>query len=145
MKPQPGLHSQHGDYALDDPGLYSRHRHKIVSSLQCPVILLGSHSFLSTGYRGIWYGLKWPGRDADHSRPHTGEVKDERSYISTVPIRLHFVHGANFTICEGSRIWYIKMTCTQDKWLSQIATDSCSLLPVFRSYWVQWISFQALT
>lgn len=49
MKPEPGLHSQYGEYALDDPGLNSRHRHKIVSSVQCPVIPLGPHSFLSVG------------------------------------------------------------------------------------------------
>jgi len=53
-KPEPVLHSQYGDYALDDTGLIIRRRHKIVSSLQRPVILLGPHSFLSTGYRGIW-------------------------------------------------------------------------------------------
>jgi len=54
MKPEPGLHRQYADYALDEPRLYSRHRRKIVSCLQCPAILLGPHSFLSTGYRDIW-------------------------------------------------------------------------------------------
>jgi len=33
--------------------------------------------------------LHLPGREADHSPPSSAEVKNERSYTSTVPIRLH--------------------------------------------------------
>ena len=40
-------------------------------------------------------GVKWQGRDADHA-PSTAKVKNELSYTST-PIRLHDVHGGNFT------------------------------------------------
>jgi len=50
MKPEPGLRSQYGDYMLDDPGLNSRHRHKMVSFVQCPVIPSGPHGFLTIGY-----------------------------------------------------------------------------------------------
>jgi len=33
-------------------------------------------------------GVKWPGRDADHSN---AEIRNAWSYTSTVPIRLHSV------------------------------------------------------
>jgi hypothetical protein len=36
-------------------------------------------------------GVKRPGREADHSRPSSAEVKDAWSYTSTLPIRLHGV------------------------------------------------------
>jgi hypothetical protein len=30
-------------------------------------------------------GVKWPGREADHSLPNSAEVKKIRNYISTPP------------------------------------------------------------
>jgi hypothetical protein len=36
-------------------------------------------------------GVKWPGREADHSPPSSAEVKNAWSYTSTLPIRLHGV------------------------------------------------------
>jgi len=36
-------------------------------------------------------GVKWPGREADHSLPSSAEVNNERSYTSTPAIRLHGV------------------------------------------------------
>jgi len=36
-------------------------------------------------------GIKRPGCEADHSPPCTAEVKNECSYTSTPPIRLHGV------------------------------------------------------
>jgi hypothetical protein len=36
-------------------------------------------------------GVKWPRREADHSRPSSAEVKNAWSYTSTPPIRLHGV------------------------------------------------------
>jgi hypothetical protein len=42
-------------------------------------------------------GVKWPGREADHSPPSSCEVKNEWSYTFTPPIRLHgVVHRDNF-------------------------------------------------
>jgi hypothetical protein len=35
--------------------------------------------------------VKWPGREADHSPPSGAEVKNEWSYISAPPVRLHGV------------------------------------------------------
>jgi len=34
-------------------------------------------------------GLKRPGRESDHSPPHSAEVKKAWGYTSTPPIRLH--------------------------------------------------------
>jgi hypothetical protein len=36
-------------------------------------------------------GVKWPGREADHSPSSTAEVETAWSYTSTLPIRLHGV------------------------------------------------------
>jgi hypothetical protein len=36
-------------------------------------------------------GVKWPGREADHSPPSSVEVKNAWRYTSTPPIRLHDV------------------------------------------------------
>jgi hypothetical protein len=34
-------------------------------------------------------GIKWPEREADHSPPSRAQVKNEWSYNSAPPIRLH--------------------------------------------------------
>jgi hypothetical protein len=44
-----------------------------------------------TGTRGSFLGVKRPGREADHSPPSSAEVKNEWSYTSTPPVRLHGV------------------------------------------------------
>jgi hypothetical protein len=36
-------------------------------------------------------GVKWPGREADHSPPTSADVKNAWSYTSAPPIRLHGV------------------------------------------------------
>jgi hypothetical protein len=36
-------------------------------------------------------GIKWPGRETDHSPPSGAEVKNAWSYTSTPPIHLHDV------------------------------------------------------
>jgi hypothetical protein len=41
------------------------------------------------GIRSSSLGVKWPGREADHSPPSSAEVKNEWSYTSTPAIRLH--------------------------------------------------------
>jgi hypothetical protein len=44
---------------------------------------------LETGYRGLFPpGVKWPGREANHSPPVSAEVKKVDLYIYS-PIRLH--------------------------------------------------------
>jgi hypothetical protein len=41
--------------------------------------------------RALSLGVKWPGREADHSPPSSAEVKNVWSYTSTPPISLHDV------------------------------------------------------
>jgi hypothetical protein len=43
------------------------------------------------GTRGSFSGVKRPGREADYSPPSSAEVKNEWSYTSTAPVRLHGV------------------------------------------------------
>jgi hypothetical protein len=38
------------------------------------------------------------GRNVDHPPPYNAEVKNERSYTSTTPIRLKAVDSENFTL-----------------------------------------------
>jgi len=52
----------------------------------------GSHpASYSMGTRGSFPGGKRPGREADHSLPSSSRSKNEWSYTSTPPIRLHGV------------------------------------------------------
>ena len=41
-------------------------------------------------------GVKWPGREVNHSSPPSAEVKSEWSYASIPSIRLHGVGRDNF-------------------------------------------------
>jgi len=50
--------------------------------------LPGSYPMDTGGY---FPGVKWPGREADHSRASSAEVKNALSYTSAQPIRLHDV------------------------------------------------------
>jgi hypothetical protein len=49
------------------------------------------HSILSNGYGGAYLlGIKWPGRETDHSPQSSAEVKnDESTSIPPVPIRFN--------------------------------------------------------
>jgi hypothetical protein len=40
---------------------------------------------------GLSMGVKWPGREANHSPPSSAEVKNAWNYTSIPPIRLHGV------------------------------------------------------
>jgi hypothetical protein len=42
-------------------------------------------------------GIKWPGREVNHSSSTNGEVKNEWSYTFSPTIRLHDVDRDNFT------------------------------------------------
>jgi hypothetical protein len=41
--------------------------------------------------RALSLGIKWPGREADHSLPSSAEIKNAWSYTSTLSVRLHGV------------------------------------------------------
>ena len=51
-----------------------------------------------------------PGREAHHSPPSSAEVKNERSYTSTVPLRLHG-EGIVSHIKEKQRLWVFEGRC----------------------------------
>jgi hypothetical protein len=53
--------------------------------------LLGQYAFPSLGHI-IWEpGVKWPGREVDHSPRRSAEAKNAWSYTSIPAIRLHGV------------------------------------------------------
>ena len=56
---------------------------EILPSPICPEQLRGPSSLIFNGYRGYVPRVKWLGREADHSVPLNGEVKNEWRYTST--------------------------------------------------------------
>ena len=50
---------------------------------------LGPNNFLSNGYRRSFWGVRQAGRETDHPPPPSAQVKNEWSYTSAPPIRLH--------------------------------------------------------
>jgi len=42
--------------------------------------------------RELFLGIKWPGREVDHSPPSSGEVKNKWSFTCTLPVSLYDVH-----------------------------------------------------
>jgi len=53
------------------------------SSPPDPDRLWGHPSFLFSGYRNSFPGIKRPGREADHKPPCSDEAKNARGYNST--------------------------------------------------------------
>jgi hypothetical protein len=74
-------------YWLDDRGSIHGNGKRFISSPQRPDRLWGPPRLLSNGYRGARSsGVKWQGREADHSPPPTSaEVKNTWIYTSTPP------------------------------------------------------------
>ena len=61
-----------------------------------PNQLWGPHCCLTKENRRSLATKKWPGCAGDHSHPFKAEVKNEWSYASTPPIRLHVADTDNF-------------------------------------------------
>jgi len=59
--------------------------------------LWGPLVFLYSGYQGSYLGVKWPGNDADYSRPSRDKVENEWSYTFAPPVCLLGVDRDNFT------------------------------------------------
>jgi hypothetical protein len=55
------------------------------------------HSLIFNGCQGSFPGVKWPGRQADHSPPSSDEDRNWWSYTSDPSIRLHGVDRDEFT------------------------------------------------
>jgi len=51
------------------------------SSSKRPDRTWGTLSFPLYGYRGSFSGVKWPGREAEHSHSSSAEVKNERDIL----------------------------------------------------------------
>jgi hypothetical protein len=79
------------DYGLDDRGSSSGRGWEFFSSPLRPDRFWIPLSLLYNGYQGLFpgEGIKWPGREANHSPPSSAEAKNAWSYTSIHPIHLH--------------------------------------------------------
>jgi hypothetical protein len=88
-------------YGLNDRGFESRQGLKIFLITASRLALSPTQPPIQRIPGTLSRGAKWPGRKADHLLPFSAEVKNARSYTSTLPIRLHGVvlcykHRDNF-------------------------------------------------
>jgi hypothetical protein len=70
------------------------------------------------GYQGTFLGVKGPERELHHSHPCTDEVKNEWSYTSTPPVRLHGVDRDKYNFQE---IFFRERLCTVGSYESGIS------------------------
>jgi hypothetical protein len=56
--------------------------------------------------RELFLGIKWPGREADHSPPSNVEVKNEWSFTFMLPMCLHDLHRE-----ENSTLKSLEINC----------------------------------
>jgi hypothetical protein len=82
--------------------------------------LRSSPSILFNGYLVFFFSheVKQPGRDDDHLRPSTAEVKNEWIYTSTAPVYLHTVQRDKFTFT-------LTICCPLTAETPGVATVSC--------------------
>jgi hypothetical protein len=66
------------------------------SSSKCPCWLWGPCSLLFNVYQGSFPGVKWPGREVNHSPASSAKIKNEWSYTSAIPICHHGMDRENF-------------------------------------------------
>jgi hypothetical protein len=79
-------------YGLDDRGFESRQGLEIFIFTTVSRPVLGrTQPPIQWVLGALSLGVKLPGREADHSPSSSAEVKNERSYTSTPPLRLHGV------------------------------------------------------
>jgi hypothetical protein len=73
-------------YWLDGRGSIPVRGKKYFSTTRRPDRLWSTPSFISNGYRGaLSPGVKWTGREADHSHPSSAEVKKTWIYTAIPP------------------------------------------------------------
>jgi hypothetical protein len=79
-------------YGLDDQGFESQHEVEIyLFTTETGPNLQPTQPPIQWVPGTLSLGIKWPGREADHSPPTSVEVKNTWSYTSTPPIRLQGV------------------------------------------------------
>jgi hypothetical protein len=83
-------------YKLDGLGFEPQWEEKISHLHANPDRPWGLPNFLYNRHRGSFLGIKRPARSVDHP-PHIGP-RNEQSYTSTPPLRLHGMYWENFTI-----------------------------------------------
>jgi hypothetical protein len=88
----------------------------------------GAHpTFYPIGTSGSFLGLKWPGREADHSPPYSAEVKECVECYLHSPIRLH---GVVFSQTLGQ--FTLRNTCYyQIKWWEHFEKKKDQRIPEF--------------
>jgi hypothetical protein len=78
-------------------GSYPDRDKRFLSCTKRPGRLGDPTSHLFIGHRGSFPAVKRLGHEVNHSSPSNDEVKQEWSYTSSPPIRLHGVDRENFT------------------------------------------------
>jgi hypothetical protein len=74
---------------------------RLYPSSKFPEQLWGPPSLLQWVTRVLFSEAKQLAHKANHSPPHTAEIKDECSYTSTTPSYLHSIYRDNFTILHS--------------------------------------------
>jgi hypothetical protein len=104
---------------------------------------LGPPSLVFKGPRCSFPEVKRPGRGVDHTPPSSVEVKNERSYASTPPVRTHGVERDSFTfftlgsilnvryIYGNSIFWYFLLVLLH--YTDTVSTVSVFSIPVKQS------------
>ena len=69
-------------------------------------------------------GVKWPGREADHSPPSSAMVKNEWSYTPAPPVCFHVVLKWTFALGTGwgRSLDWINLAQDMFQWLSFVNT-----------------------
>lgn len=76
------------------------------------------HVYYSVGTGGL-SGVKWQGRDVDHSGPSSSEVKNKWVYNSASPICLHDMYGGKFSLkIKAQIIYFNKFICVSLPFIS---------------------------
>jgi hypothetical protein len=95
------------------------------------------------GTRGLYLGVKWPGREADHSSPPNAGVKNACSYTSTPPIRLHGVmlnskQRDDFTVTSTTHPWGSKLPSCNPHFVRH--GEGLIYAYLFRHYYTEMVS-----
>jgi hypothetical protein len=122
----PGRHSQYSVYG----SIYSRSWYFSL----CHGVQTGSGAHpasCSIGTCGSFPGVKWQGRETDHSLPSSAEVKNAWSYTSTPPICLH---GVELSKAQG-QLYFSVFRCFWVRWQSPACGGCYQASPMSATRW----------